>query len=86
MVAAMGMVMMMMAVGVVMTHDRGMVMVMIVIVMMAPGVSMHFGNVRHRRAAPVAPELQKLRRQQIEADYSDHRIAHAFELVGQDMI
>ena len=50
-------------------------------VVAAPGVSMRFGNVRHRRAAPVAPELQKLRRQQIEADYSDHRIAHAFELV-----
>ena len=58
-----------------------MIVAMVMIVIVAPGVSMRFGNVRHRRAAPVAPELQKLRRQQIEADYSDHRIAHAFELV-----
>ena len=34
-----------------------------------------------RRAVPVAPELEELRRQQIEADQSDQGIAYAFELV-----
>ena len=34
-----------------------------------------------RRTAPAAPELEELRRQQIDTDQSNQGVTHAFELV-----
>lgn len=39
-----------------------------------------------RRAVPVAPELEELRRQQIDTNQSDQGVTHAFELIDQALI
>ena len=73
-------VMVMMVMAVIM--GVAMIVLMIVVMTLERGVAMRrltLGS--RRRAAPVAPQSQKLRGQQIETDHSDHRIAHAFELV-----
>ena len=63
-----------------------MIVMMVVMRMMMAMIAMRmrrlaFGVLRGRALTIAAPQTHALRRQKIKTDQSDHRIAHAFELV-----